>query len=121
MADSEFRDKLPRPPTDPWDADAKADRADIRAPIPGFSGAAQWGLASLLIGCTLLVAACVILVFNVILFRAGPAGIPTTLAFTGGLIGALAVSVLGLASLLFGVWGWQRAHLENSTPALGVA
>ncbi len=71
--------------------------------------------------CRRLVAACVVLVFNVLLFRGGPAGIPTLLAFAGGLIGALAVTALGLASLLFGIWGWQQAHAAGSSPALGVA
>ena len=51
--------------------------SDSGTPGTGFGGAAQWGLASLVIGCTLLLAACATLVFNVLLFRTGPAGIET--------------------------------------------
>jgi drug/metabolite transporter (DMT)-like permease len=121
MNDSDIRDKSQPSRPDPWDGEAHSDRTDIRTPVAGFTCAAQWGLASLLIGCTLLVAACVLLVFNVLLFRGGPAGIPTGLALVGGLIGSLAVSILGLASLLFGIWGWRHAHVVGESPALGVA
>src|SRR5262245_14280849 len=115
MSDSDIRDQTrPAHPT-PWHADAQAAHADVRVPLTGFTSAAQWGLASLLIGCTVLMAACVTLVFNVLLFRGGPAGIPTDLAFAGGLIGALVVSALGLAGLLFGVVGWQRAYAVGSS------
>jgi hypothetical protein len=121
MADSNVRDQLRPGPANPRDVDTPVSRSDIRAPITGFTSAAQWGLASVLIGCTLLLAACVTLVFNVLLFRGGPAGIPTALAFAGGLIGTLVVSALGLASLLFGIRGWQLAYAARSTPVLPVA
>jgi drug/metabolite transporter (DMT)-like permease len=118
MSDSDIHEK--RRPTlpDPWDIDSQSNQGDGRG---GFTAAVQWGLASLLIGCTLLVAACVTLVFNTVLFRGGPAGIPTALAFAGGLIGALVVTALGVASLVFGIWSWQEAHAERSSSGLGVA
>jgi hypothetical protein len=121
MSDDGFRDKVRLAAPHPWDADTQAGPADGHAPVTGFTSAVQWGLASLLIGCTLLLAACVVLVFNVLLFRGGPAGIPTLLAFAGGVIGTLAVSALGLASLLFGMHGWRQAYAVGSSPALGVA
>lgn len=121
MADSDIRDLLrPGQPT-PWNAATPAAQPDFRAPITGFTSAVQWGLASVVIGCTLLVAACVVLVFNVLLFRGGPADIPIGLALAGGLIGTLVVSALGLASLLFGVRGWQQAYAGGSSPGLPIA
>jgi hypothetical protein len=121
MTDSDIRD-LSRPgkPTS-WNVDTLAGQPDFRAPITGFTSAVQWGLASILIGCTLLVTASVVLVFNVLLFHGGPAGIPTGLALAGGLIAALVVSALGLASLLFGVRGWQEAYASSSSPGLSIA
>jgi hypothetical protein len=119
MNDSDIQGPLRSGP--PWENSAPPDRFEVRPPVTGFTNAAQWGLASLLIGCTLLLAACGTLIFNVLLFRAGPAGIPTGLAFVGGLIGTLVVSALGLASVVFGVLGWQRAYAAGSSPALGVA
>jgi hypothetical protein len=121
MSDSEIRNKPVSERPLRLDSAAQAISADAHTHPPGFTSAAQWGLASLLIGCTLVVAGCVTLVFNVLLFRSGPAGIPTGLAFAGGLIGALAVSALGVASLVFGLLGWQRAYADRSSPALGVA
>jgi hypothetical protein len=121
MAEFDIREQLRPGQPNPRDAGARPGQADVRVPSTGFTSAAQWGLASLLLGCTLLVAAGVLLVFNVLLFRGGPFGIPTGLALAGGLIGTLAVSALGLASLVFGVRGWQQAYTDGSSPALGVA
>jgi hypothetical protein len=121
MSDSDIRDRVRPAQPNPWDADAEVGHSDIRTPNIGFTSAAQWGLASLLIGCTLLIAGCVVLAFNVLLFRGGPAGIPASLAFAGGLIGTMVVAALGLASLLFGARSWQQAYGVGSSPALGVA
>jgi hypothetical protein len=87
----------------------------------GTASAAQWGLASLLIGCSLLIASCCTLAFNVLLFRGGPAGIDVSLAYAGGLIGVVAVAVLGVASLVFGIVGCQKAYAYRTCPALGLA
>jgi hypothetical protein len=121
MSERDVNDRAQAAQPSAWDADAHAAQADIRTPNTGFTNAAQWGLASLFIGCTLLLAACIILVFNVLLFRGGPAGIPVGLAFMGGLIGTAGLSALGLASFMFGVYGWRQAHMIGSSPALAVA
>jgi hypothetical protein len=94
--------------------------ADVRTPV-GFGRAAQWGLGSLLIGCTVLLASCVTMVFNVQVFHGGPSGIHTALAFVGGLIGVTAVAALGIASLVFGIRGWQLSYTDRSSPAFGIA
>jgi hypothetical protein len=121
MTDSDIRDRLrPGQPT-PWNADTPVGQPDVRTPITGFTSAVQWGLASVLIGCTVLVTASVVLVFNVLLFHGGPVGIPTGLALAGGLIATLVVSGLGLAGLSFGVRGWQQAYAEGSSPGLSIA
>jgi hypothetical protein len=121
MSDHDFREKALPSQARSWDADGGRADSDLRVSGTGFTSAAQWGLASLLIGCTLLVAACGVLVFNVLLFRTGPAGIPVSLALAGGLIGSLVVTALGAASLMFGMRGWQQASATRSSPALGIA
>jgi len=121
MNESEIRQPVTATPSNPWDATARTGRPDVRGSLDGFTSAAQWGLASLLIGCTLLLAACVTLGFNVVLFHAGPRGIPTGLAFAGGLIGALVVAMLGLTSIMFGIRGWQHASAAGSSHALPIA
>jgi hypothetical protein len=72
-------------------------------------------------GCTLLLAGCIVLVFSVLLFKAGPRGFPTGQALAGGLIGAFAGSALGLAAWLFGIRGWRQASAVGASPALGIA
>jgi hypothetical protein len=119
MSDHDLSDKVRPPQPGSWSADAEACHADIRTPNTGFTNAAQWGLASLVIGCTLLLAACIILAFNVLLFRGGPAGIPVGLAFMGGLIGTAALSALGLASFLFGVYGWGQPRRSGGVADRG--
>ena len=89
-------------------------------PVLSLSKSTSAGLAGLLIGCTLLVSACVLLVFNVILFSRGMRGIPEELARIGGLIGVLGVVVLGLLSVLLGLRSWSSARRGESR-ALGIA
>src|SRR4051794_5202395 len=116
MADSDIRDNLRpvRPPSWPSENESTAAaNPDIRTPVPGFSAAVQWGLASLLLGCSLLLASCVTMVVTVMLFR-GVVGIHPRLALTSGLIGVGAVTVLGLASLLFGYRGLRQAFSEGT-------
>lgn len=78
------------------------------------------GLAGLLIGCTLLVSACVLMVFNVILFSRGMRGVPEELARIGGVIGVLGVALLGALAVLLGLRSWGTARRGESR-ALGVA
>ena len=79
------------------------------------------GLAGLLIGCTLLVSACILMVFNVILFSLGMRGIPRDLAQLGGLIGAVGVAALGVFAVASGVRGWNAANRAGESNALGIA
>ena len=96
--------------------------SDTPTPVSGFGSAAQWGLASLLIGCTLLMASWTTMVFNALRARGGlPEGIPPSLAFAGILIGVVVVAALGVASLVFGIRGWQQARSDQLSPALGIA
>lgn len=77
------------------------------------------GIAGLLIGCTLLISACVLMVFNVILFRGGMRGIPRDLATLGGGVGVLGVACLGLVGVVMGFRSWGAKKGESG--ALGGA
>ena len=93
-------------------------------PGPGsvsLSPAVGWGLAGLLIGCTLLLSACVLMVFNVLLFMRGMRGVPRDLAQVGGVIGVGGVALLGVLAVIFGYRGWSAASRREESGALGVA
>jgi hypothetical protein len=60
------------------------------------------GLGALLVGLALLISACVLEVFNVVLFRTGFGGIPRDLATLGGFVGCGAVALLGLFAVVQG-------------------
>jgi hypothetical protein len=95
-----------------------------RVPVPSSStpgDAAQWGAAGLAIGGVVLIASCTVLVFNILFWRSGPAGIPISLAYAGGIIGSLAVLVLGVFGLVSSVRGWQRAYSDRVCPAFPIA
>lgn len=91
-------------------------------PPPGASGgtpvalspATGAALAALLVGCALLVGACVLMAFNVLLFRGGLRGIPIALAQFGAVLGVGCVAALGLLAIVTGFRGW-------SAPGLGAA
>jgi hypothetical protein len=80
-----------------------------------------WGLAGLLIGCTLLVSACALMVFNVLLFRTGFRGIPVDWAQLGAVIGTGGVALLGIFAVWCGTRGWSSATQRGETAAFGVA
>lgn len=80
-----------------------------------------WGLAALLIGCTLLVSACVLMVFNILLFRGGLMGIPLDLARPAGLGAVLGVAAFGASSVWFGLRGWSESGRRGESQAFGVA
>ena len=86
-----------------------------------LSASVGGGLASLLIGCTLLVSACVLMVFNVILFTRGLANVPIGLAQIGGLIGTGGVAALGVFAVILGARSWGAAGRSGESGALGAA
>ncbi|HVL12003.1 MAG TPA: hypothetical protein VM529_05530 [Gemmata sp.] len=86
-----------------------------------LSAGVAWGLVALLIGCTLLISACALMVFNVILFRGGIAGIPRELAQIGGLVAVIGVAAFGVLAVVFGFRGWNAASRSGEPTAFGVA
>ena len=86
-----------------------------------LSAGTGWGLAGLFIGCTLLISACALMVFNVLLFIQGMRGVPRDLARLGSLIGVGGVALLGAFAVLCGLRGWSAANRAGESPALGVA
>ena len=97
---------------------------DYAIPTSGsvsLSPGTGWGLGALLIGCTLLVSSCALMVFNVLLFARGLRGIPRDLAQLGGVIGVVGVALLGLLAVVFGLRGWAAAAHREESIALGVA
>lgn len=79
------------------------------------------GLAGLLIGCTLLISACALMVFNVLLFIQGMRGVPRDLAQIGGIAGVSGVTILGVCGVTFGARGWVAANRTGESNALGIA
>jgi hypothetical protein len=79
------------------------------------------GLAGLLIGCSLLISACALMMFNVVLFSIGMRGIPVGLAQLGGIIGAGGVAILGAFGVASGLRGWSAANRDGESNALGIA
>jgi hypothetical protein len=82
---------------------------------------AQWGLASLMIGAVLVLAAPVASIFNVVFWRSGPSGLPKVPAFVGAVVG-LGV-ILGLAGfgIAAGLKGRHRAPGELRPSPLATA
>jgi hypothetical protein len=66
------------------------------APVSARNADLARGLAALLIGLALFLGACVLEVFNVLLFRGGMRGIPRDLSIVGGFVGSGGVALLGL-------------------------
>jgi hypothetical protein len=78
-----------------------------------------WGLAALLVGCSLLISACALMVFNVTMFGIGLRGVNKEFDQPGGVIGALSVALLGVCSTLWGYRGWSAAVHKGESTALG--
>jgi hypothetical protein len=86
------------------------DDDDYRPGAPAGTRTEEFarGLAALLIGLALLLSACVLEVFNVLLFRGGMRGIPRDLSLVGGFVGCGAVSLLGLFAAVKGAGAVRR-------------
>jgi hypothetical protein len=81
------------------------------------------GLAGLLIGCTLLVSACVLMTFNILLhshFSHGLHGIPIGLSLVGAAIGLPSVTLLGVFGFVMGIRSWSAVP-RGEAGALGAA
>jgi hypothetical protein len=82
---------------------------------------AQWGLASLLIGAVLILAALMTLIFNVLLWQSGPRGMPRMAALIGTVIGLAAVLGLAGFGIVAGLKGRSRTPLNSPPSPLATA
>lgn len=86
--------------------------------------AAEWGLASLLLGGVLTIIAPITLIFNLIFWLQGPRIIAPQdmgLAHKAGIVGVGFVVVLCLVSLSFGIKAWRSASAAFQPAGLAVA
>jgi len=79
---------------------------------------AELGLAALISGVTLFVAALIGLMFNVVFWYTGPVGVPMKLAYVGGVAGVVLVLGLSAASLYTGVRGIRLASTSGQPRGL---
>ncbi len=91
--------------------------------LPGaMSKSAQWGLASLLTGGTLLITSAITLVFNVLfLSQALHMRLAMAWIIAGTILALAGVVGLSVASVVFGILGWRTAFVERQPPALPLA
>lgn len=80
-----------------------------------------WGISALAIGCTLLLSACVLMVFNIGLFQHGLANIPLELARGAGIVALAGGMLLGMVSVFFGIRGWRGSGAIGESTGFGVA
>jgi hypothetical protein len=122
MEESDFRDggRL-SPPAWSNPSNAPAGNADIQRASNDPSSAFQCGLASLMVGCAIGLASPITIVAAAVTFHHGPHGIPTVLAFVGGLIGVIIVAAGAVVSLIFGIYGWLRAGRQRASLVLPMA
>jgi hypothetical protein len=82
---------------------------------------AEWGLASLMIGVVLILAAPVALIFNVVFWRSGPSGVPKVPAFVGAVLGLLVILGLAGFGIAAGLKGRHRAPDDSRPSPLATA
>jgi hypothetical protein len=107
----------------PPDAYARTTTGDSELPRPGngFGAAAQSGLASLMIGCALLLMAAILMIFTLELFQHVGDGNRTfnlALAVVFAIVTLLAVAGLGVVGIVCGQLGWRQAAAERSSVVL---
>ena len=86
--------------------------------------AAEWGLASLLMGGILAILAPIVLIFNLIFWLNGPRVIAPPdmhLAYKAVIAGLALIALLCLLSLIFGIKAWRSARINYQPAGLGVA
>jgi hypothetical protein len=85
--------------------------------------AAQWGLASLLMGAVLMLLSGVMAVFVALAGapNSGMRHVAPAAAYVGGFIGASVTLGFGITSLVFGIRAWLMASAARQTAALPVA
>jgi hypothetical protein len=79
-----------------------------------------WGLAGLLIGCSLVVAGPIMMVFGVLL-EERRLGFPLGLALLATGLAMGVVALLGVLGMVCGLRGWNRSIAQNESTSLGVA
>ena len=99
---------------------------DYREPEDTFASrhAAEWGLASLLMGGVLAIIAPVTLVFNLNFWVRGPRVLAPgdmELAFLAAVVGVTFVLLLCLTSLAFSIKAWRSASANYQPAGLPVA
>jgi hypothetical protein len=100
--------------------DTRSDAGpDVRA--PGVARSVQWGLAGLLLGVPLLVAAQGQLLLNRNFWTLGPHGMRLPIAFACTLICFAMLTTLGVIGVICGLRGWLLAASERQPIALGMA
>lgn len=92
----------------------------------GQGDGTNWGLASLLIGCTFILMAPLLLIVSIQMAAYGPATLnmnPTTidLAATGMYLGIAVGGFVIVCSIIFGILGIALARSQGRSVALGVA
>jgi hypothetical protein len=107
----------------PPEAYARTTTGDAELPRSGngFGSAAQCGLASLMIGCTLLVMAAILMIFALELFQHGGDGNRTfnlALAIVFAIASLVTVAGLGVVGIVCGHLGWRQAAVEHSSVVL---
>jgi hypothetical protein len=82
---------------------------------------AQLGLASLIIESVLLLDSSIALVFNTLLWRNGPSGLPIIPAFAGAVLGLLVVLGLAAFGIGLGIKGSRKAFGDRPPSPLAIA
>jgi hypothetical protein len=82
---------------------------------------AQWGLASLVIGSVLILAALITLIFNVVLWQSSPRSIQRILVFPATVLGLLLVLSLSVFGIVAGLKGRQQTFIDLPPSPLATA